>query len=204
MTLYQKIVERGITYMMGKNHVAAGAVTIAYAAEAGALLYHVQPNWFAGLSDFSIGEHAVTVAVGMIFYFIGTILPDIDTPSSLAGRYVYIPVKHHGLTHTIWFLLIFVLCGFAFPEFWFLAAGVFVHLWMDSLSRAGVCWFYPISKYIRYNNGAFVKRHHFVWLYRTNEVSETVFMIVFTIIAMGLFLFLCVQNWISPFFQLFL
>ena len=84
--------------------------------------------------------------VGII---IGSLLPDIDTPHSILGRYnLFVGgMKHRGFTHTILSMIIFtwaiksmfshVAAGFLF--------GYAMHLIMDGLTPMGIMWMFPFK-----------------------------------------------------------
>lgn len=110
----------------------------------------------------------------LVMFFFGALLPDIDTPNSLLGRHFHLPVKHHRITHTVWFMLPFLIGGIWVPFLWWIGVGYFSHLFIDSFGRAGNCWFYPLERYLEYDSGAFVKKGHFLKLYRTGGSSEMV------------------------------
>lgn len=170
--------------MLGRDHLIANTASLAIlstgmmrlaeqpvASPVGALA----PATTAVISAFtqygSIDTSAV-IGLGLVFFYIGTLLPDIDNERSMLGRYIHLPMEHRTWTHAIWLPLIFVLAGFAFPPLWWAALGYVLHLFWDSLSRGGVCWFYPISRYVSYSGGAKVKRRHWVKLYSVGGVSE--------------------------------
>ena len=126
-------------------------------------------------------------AAAFLLLMIGSILPDIDSDNSLLGRYIRIGVQHRTWTHTAWGLPFLCFAGVYYRPMMWCALGVFLHLFWDSLSVGGNCWFYPFSKYIDYSSGAHVKRHHWAKLYRVGDLSEKV--IVWALIVMAV---LCV------------
>lgn len=126
-------------------------------------------------------------AAAFLLLMIGSILPDIDSDNSLLGRYVRIGVQHRTWTHTAWGLPFLCFAGVYYRPMMWCALGVFLHLFWDSFSVGGNCWFYPFSKYIDYSSGAHVKRHHWAKLYRVGDLSEKV--IVWALIVMAV---LCV------------
>lgn len=121
-----------------------------------------------------------------ILYLLGTLLPDTDSPKSLLGRFIHIPVAHRTWTHAVWIpICIFILSIFCKPVFW-LGLGYILHIFWDSLSRGGICWFYPISKYKVYDSGAQIKLHHPVKLYRVGKASEYVVLGILILTAVEL------------------
>lgn len=132
----------------------------------------------------------LVISVGL--FLLGTLLPDIDSKTSTLGRWIHIPVGHRTWTHTIWAcVLLFLPCIWQKIFIW-LFLGYVLHLFWDSFSRAGVCWFYPISQYRSYGN-AKVKRLHMLKLYRTGSTSEFVVVAVL-IVATVLVTVLCYKN----------
>ncbi len=87
---------------------------------------------------------------------IGSLLPDIDEPRSYIGLkfpYLSIPlkllgIKHRTITHSIWFVFIFLLPGILLKNIFLIgmAFGVFMHLIGDMLTKGGVPLFYPYNK----------------------------------------------------------
>ena len=124
-----------------------------------------------------------------ILYMFGTLLPDIDSRKSILGRFMYLPVEHHKITHTLWVVSMLFLMSLIIRPIAWISFGYLVHLWLDSYSRCGVCYFYPISKYIEYPNGAMVKRNHKIKLYRTGAPSEGI--VTGIIVLITVFLFYC-------------
>lgn len=125
----------------------------------------------------------IVYVINAFLFIIGCLLPDCDCEKSAIGRIIHIPVKHRTWTHTVWCLAPLILMGFAVSCFFWLAYGYLLHLFFDSLSKGGVCWFYPISQYKTWSNGAQVKKNHKFYLYRTGKMSETVTLICVVIIG---------------------
>jgi hypothetical protein len=69
-----------------------------------------------------------------------------------------------------------------------LAMGWLCHVACDALSRAGVCWLWPLVDYIRYPSGAFVAPGHWLKLYRTgrDSVSEKVVTVVLAMVLVAI------------------
>ena len=110
----------------------------------------------------------------LVIFWLGCFLPDIDQPNSTFGQHFYLPVKHRTWTHTIWAAALFLIPGIWIPPLFWLGYAYFLHLVVDAFSRGGVCFFYPISKYVDYPSGAHVKKHHMFKLYKPGGTSETV------------------------------
>lgn len=125
---------------------------------------------------------------------LGSLLPDIDSPDSMLGRYVHLPVQHRTLTHAIWIpLVLFVLAIIGWgSSFWSLVAfgislGWFSHIAVDGVSTAGVAYLWPMTDYIRYSSGAFCAKGHTHWkLYRTGETSETMVVVAIVVLTVVL------------------
>ena len=165
--------------MMGKRHVIVNSaiVTSMYFfceytrnCQFQSVIPPTIPNqlhqYFYGTVSGSVLQLPWTVVLFVSMLF-GTLLPDIDKKTSMLGRYVHIFVKHCTWTHTAWALFI-------------------LHLLMDSVSWAGICWFYPIQQYRYYPNGAFVAKNHKCKLYHAGAKSEIVFMWLIVLICCGI------------------
>lgn len=137
-------------------------------------------------------------AIFVLFVVIGTLFTDCDSKTSILGRIIYIPVEHRTWLHAIWIPLLCAFAGLRFaPAGWF-ALGWFLHEFMDSFSREGNAYLYPITKYNKYGSAKVKKGIHNFKLYRTNSRSETIF-VIFVIaicIVVGVF-FLA-----SPYFKI--
>lgn len=184
--------------MLGKNH----AISATSVAVIGKLTYDygVQNQWVPPtvqefcnqvyqravqpLESLGITNQILLWTLLFVLYIFGTLLPDVDSPNSLLGRWIYIPVEHRGATHTIWALGILALATIGLPIVIPIVVGYFVHLWLDDLSRSGICWWYPISGYREYNGGARVKKGFHLWIYRTGQPSEYVFVTLLVVTAL--------------------
>lgn len=177
--------------MMSGSHIACNAAS--FGLMAGVHSYVVRhagdlPSLIVsaanGLTAYAVPEagpsgRVLYFAAAVVLYFLGTLLPDVDNRNSMFGRLVYIPVGHRTLTHSIWPVIgFFVLSIYFWPAVW-LAAGYALHLFWDSFSACGVCWFWPFSRYRVYPGGAKVKaRRVLPGLYHAGETSERVFVTV--------------------------
>ena len=88
--------------------------------------------------------------INMVGVGIGSLIPDIDTPHSILGRFnifSYI-MKHRGITHTIIGLVLFTLIfHFMFGNFTVgFALGYALHLILDSVTPMGIMWLYPFDR----------------------------------------------------------
>lgn len=125
--------------------------------------------------------------VFIAMFVLGCLLPDIDQENSTLGRYIHIPVAHRTWTHTAWGLIFLGIASIFAPYIFWLAYGCFLHIFYDSLSKGGICWFYPISQYRTWASGAQVKKGHSIYLYRTGEASETVLATLVVILGVAAF-----------------
>lgn len=154
--------------MNGYQHICTGIGVGALAASA-AYRFGVMPD---------VGESLLLESCFML----GTLLPDIDNPNSLVGRYFYLPVGHRRIIHTAYAVFLFLLPGLFFSPLFALGFGVYLHLFFDSFSPCGISWWRPYSGYIVYPSGAMVKKgFHFV-LYR-GEASAWVFALGFAVLC---------------------
>lgn len=161
--------------MMGKHHLAIGIAT--------------------GLAASGGNPLAVVLCA------VGSLLPDVDEPKSMLGRVMrQIPgvsglqdkVEHRTWTHSLIALGLVSIIGIFWHAWLWVSLGYFLHLVADSLSRAGVAWFYPAQTYIRYDDGAFVLKNHNFWLYKTGDAAEAVICWVWVA--------LCVASFVGGFF----
>lgn len=206
--------------MMGRNHVITGACALESIYVADTLItradvmpltklqlftksYLGMPYIMKGIDSLSqiqgVADLAKVISVAgtaLLFlaaYFIGTLLPDIDNPKSTLGRFFKLPVKHRTWFHAIYIYLVIAGLGFLNPLFSWLFLGVFVHLFWDSFSAMGNCWFYKIlSDYREYPGGAKVKKGHKIKLYHAGEWSE--YLLVFLIVAASVASFVWIRR----------
>lgn len=171
--------------MVGRNHVIANYASLgALACGVHALSKSVGLLGSIGLKIRFLANPFIDIlpsiawcAAGLVLFTLGTLLPDIDSKGSTLGRYVHLPVRHRTITHTFWIVLLLGILSLKVGLLFWLTLGYFLHIFWDSFSNAGIAWFWPLSRYIHYPNGAVVKKG-FRWkLYKTGEASETVFLI---------------------------
>lgn len=129
------------------------------------------------------------VVLNVLLFIIGSLLPDCDHENSIMGRMLYIPVRHRTWTHTVWCVILFSFTSIAAPCFTWLTYGYFLHILYDSLSKSGVCWMYPFSRYKTWTSGARVKKNHRFYLYRTGETSETILTVLLVLIGLGMLIY---------------
>ena len=179
--------------MKGTNHLITGAASLAildagikiisdmtdieiYDKLHGSAIFKSAFNFESSAGN--VAGIILTILIAIVLFAFGLLLPDIDQENSLLGRIIYLPIRHRTWTHTIWIVILLSLCMFASPVFFWLAFGYALHIFFDSLSKGGICWFYPISRYRAWASGAQVKKNHFIYFYRTGEASETIVMVI--------------------------
>lgn len=186
--------------MKGTNHIVTNISTaVIIDTVIRAVSYELSNGIYDNILDFTYWQLSIetvsqvvytcsivyTYILNCLLFVFGSLLPDCDQPNSIAGRMLYIPVRHRTWTHTIWFVILFGIMGLCAPCFMWLFYGYCLHLFYDSLSKGGVCWFYPFSKYKIWTSGAQVKKNHKIYLYRTGETSETILTLFIVAISIG-------------------
>lgn len=156
--------------MRGNNHIVTGVAAAAVLVDTHLLLQSRPENTLSyrmssGIFDI-ITDTAIPLwlyfGIGIFLYLLGVLLPDLDSPYSLIGKKLYLPIAHRTWLHSIWFVIPFAVGSIWVRVLFFLALGMFVHLFFDSFSRSGIKWFYPFSW------------RHSIKLYHTSQVSEYV------------------------------
>lgn len=172
--------------MTGKDHIIANTCTLIYTVSGFAYLDKIYTGKYINqihitldaIIDFVKPQNNMPlwchIMVCLALYYLGTVLPDIDSDKSFLGRFVYIPIEHRTWTHAIWFVAGVFTMSYWYHTLFFLALGYLNHLIWDALSYCGVCFLYPFSQYRSYGNGAKVKKKHKLKLYRTGKTSEFV------------------------------
>lgn len=184
--------------MKGTNHLLTGAALLPsygkFILQADRILpkfvYRTNVLHYTHFLRNELLENLISSAtIGVGLYFLGTLLPDIDSPNSLLGKHFYLPIPHRIYTHLIYVpLLLFYLTQYHIL-FFFLGMGYLTHILVDALSRMGVCFFNPFG-YRHYPSGAVVKKGHKWYFYRNNTWQEKA--TVFGIYALSLMFLLCV------------
>ena len=154
---------------------------------------HITTTLALGLPLMSLTNELTFVNVGVLA--VGSLLPDIDHPSSYLGkRHKMVSgvtnkaFGHRGITHS---LLGFILIGIIVNltdriediVFW-LMLGYLLHLLEDSFSQRGVKWLYPFTKSGSSFGGKFA-------FYKTGQLSEYLvmgFMLCLLLMEVRLFL----------------
>ncbi len=91
----------------------------------------------------------------IIFVLLGSVIPDIDNTHSWVNRRLKITrifsylFKHRGFCHSLWFGLgLFILLSYFIPTYaGAILIGYCSHLVMDSFTKHGVNYLYPISRF---------------------------------------------------------
>ena len=207
--------------MMGRSHLITGVCALEHAwavqtliGRTGLMEFQAAQTAaavlqsYTGIMELSVGS-LTAAPVYVAAYFLGTLLPDIDNPKSLLGRIFHFPVKHrrwiHAMLgrifhfpvkhrrwiHAIYLYLLLAIAGWYFPVCSWIFFGVIIHLFWDSFSAAGNCWFYKLfSDYREYPNGAFVKKGHKLKLYHAGEWSEYLLLFVIVLVTVASFIFI--------------
>ena len=176
--------------MMGRNHIVANtasalvlwSVPVICAASTFGPVVAVSEIMGAGWKYFLGDCSPIHLFICVVLFYLGTLLPDIDNDASTLGRYVHVPVGHRTWMHSIYPVVLFAVLSVWFKPFAWLAAGYFGHLFWDSLSAMGVCWFYPFPGYLDYGK-ARVKRGHWLKMYKSGDVSETIWTVCSVVVA---------------------
>lgn len=189
--------------MMGRSHLITGVCALEHAwavqtliGRTGLMEFQAAQTAaavlqsYTGIMELSVGS-LTAAPVYVAAYFLGTLLPDIDNPKSLLGRIFHLPVKHRRWIHAIYLYLLLAIAGWYFPVCSWIFFGVIVHLFWDSFSTAGNCWFYKLfSDYREYPNGAFIKKGHKLKLYHAGEWSEYLVLFVIVLVTVASFIFI--------------
>lgn len=174
--------------MRGTYHIAGGLAMLGLGracvtvgermGQSQAMIDSGEPSWMSNALDTVSGvvqlgstwihqmfipsddQWLTSVAIGLPLFIIGTVLPDIDLPDSLAGRFMpwgtllrspesradaTSPLNHRGWTHTLWVLLgVGAATAWVWPGFIWLLAGMITHDLLDAGSMAGWIWYYPL------------------------------------------------------------
>ena len=168
--------------MLGKNHIVTNVCTglclstgfiwtQTYDGKFEAQIQTIRGHILDYLKPQLIIPIWVFIPICLLLFLLGTCLPDVDKPNSILGRFLYIPVRHRTWTHAVWIPTAILVVSFTCHILFWIWFGYILHLFWDSLSYCGVCYFYPISNY-RYYGKAQVKKKHILKLYRAGQGSE--------------------------------
>lgn len=181
--------------MMGKHHMVTNTANVTGIACLGHYITHApqMPEGMVGAVT-QVGNYftkptgsiprALYLLAGFGLLLLGSLLPDIDHPNSLLGRKAHWMGSHRGITHSVWPVLIFCLLTWKYRLLAWLTLGYVLHLLWDSVSAAGICWFYPFQKYREYSGGARVAEGHRVKLYHAGDMAELAIVIISVTLAL--------------------
>jgi membrane-bound metal-dependent hydrolase YbcI (DUF457 family) len=148
-----------------------------------------------------VGNHSnmngvLWLAAAVILFLIGTLLPDIDSPKSIISKllHFHLPIEHRTWTHTIWVVIAIAVGSIFFRPLMFLGFGYTLHLFWDSLSAAGCCWFYPFEKYKSFGSNAKVKEKHILKLYHTGKAGEYVLLGIIITLTVAMCIWFALNN----------
>lgn len=131
----------------------------------------------AGQGAAAVAGYAA-IALGLLW--LGSLLPDVDSRTSILGRRLplALPGPHRGLTHTDWALWALFAASVPSPTraLVFCWLGAWLHCEIDGLSRAGRARFYPLGAHrtISLADGerCVVRAGRHVGLYRSGQPAE--------------------------------
>lgn len=132
----------------------------------GAVVLGMSALWLVFDSNYSF-----QLALIVLSFSFGTLLPDIDSEDSTIGKYIK-PISslipHRTITHTIWAVLAIAALAWSLESIYLfaLAFGYAVHIAEDSFSEQGIRWFYPIPAFRS-------KRWRFPFAYETGGFAES-------------------------------
>lgn len=190
--------------MNGRHHIIANAATVSIvdtglkiiAKVSNTDIYKSFHNFLLSRSIIGtepavdkIFTNIASAAVCAALFTVGSLLPDIDQEKSMLGKIIHIPVQHRTWTHTIWVVIVLAIISAFVPCMLWLCLGYTLHIFYDSLSKGGICWFYPLSKYKKWTSGAQVKKNHWIYLYRTGETSERIITMLVTLIGASMLIY---------------
>jgi len=144
---------------------------------------HLVFNLFFFILFYNFFNLSIFNFLSLLFFIFGTILPDVDSKLSKIGkkkvfRVLQFFVKHRGFMHSFFFIiLIFLITSFLpFILRIYLCFGLFLHIFLDSLTIRGINFLYPFKFKIR----GFVK---------TGRLFEKIVFYSFVFLDISLFLF---------------
>ena len=132
-------------------------------------------------------NHVSNKLVFFVVILVATIIPDIDTGFSTAGKNIFLRplqffVKHRGIFHSFTFLIVI---SFIIAYFWPVLAlpfflGYGFHLLLDSFTKEGIMTFWPWRKTSS-------------WHVTTGSRVETSLFIILLVIDLLMFVLLVIQ-----------
>lgn len=118
------------------------------------LIYMNMYNLFSSL-HLSNSIFTINFLIFVLVAIFGSMMPDIDNPSSKLGRNIKIigyTFKHRGFFHSIPSLILFTfICSRFFSITWTVAffIGYLSHLILDNMTYQGIYWLYPFKYRIK-------------------------------------------------------
>ena len=130
----------------------------------------------------------VGLVLGVILVIFGSLLPDIDNEKSTLGRYFRLPLRHRGLTNSLWAILLLGAVSLFVPLVGWVFVGYLTHVLLDGLSTAGWVPFYPLGKYKVINRGGvnMVVSDRYSGIYRVGYGMEYVLAVIWVVMMIGL------------------
>lgn len=183
--------------MTGKGHIAYGSIAAIDTVTCGlAASAWVPEDWklprdildaaisfLDPVGRFGIAGYFLAFA-GILLYYIGVLLPDIDNTSTISSALRFkLPFRHRGVTHSVWAMCLFLVPSLIWSWAWvlrYVALGMLCHGLADSLSVAGWVPFYPLGNYrVVHGNTVCRKGRHLALYASDREGSETRANIIF-------------------------
>lgn len=190
--------------LTGKGHLISNTCSLALLAVGfDAAVNHCDNTYVSdfiqNVSNWCIPHASIAhTALGLLLFYFGTLLPDCDSKNSMLGKIMHIPVEHRTITHAVWIPIGLFVLSIMYRPLLCLVLGYMLHLLWDNLSKCGVCYFWPVSKYKYFgNSGAKIKKKHIFYLYRTCSSSEYVLLSILVMITIILICFYTYQNGLS-------
>jgi inner membrane protein len=118
------------------------------------LIYMNPYNIFSAL-HLNNNIFTINFLVFMLIAIFGSMMPDIDNPSSKLGKNIKIVgyvFKHRGFFHSLPSLILFTFISYRFLNvIWTFAffLGYFSHLILDNMTYQGIYWLYPLKYRIK-------------------------------------------------------
>ena len=145
----------------------------------------------------------IWIVESILLFYIGTLLPDIDTGQSMIRKMTHTQSKsvnedgHRTWTHSIWVILLLCVLTWKVSVCFWLLFGYATHLFWDMWSAMGICLLYPFQTYRKYGTGAKVAKGHCAKLYHTGQASEYVLVGVICTVSIVVLFFCHARYWIE-------
>lgn len=193
--------------MMGHNHIITGVCALEHVYVVDTLIRRMENPFLLQGLDIVYGKLGIVMPLEMwkdmqvhmlpmflAAYIIGVLFPDVDNPNSILGKVIYVPVEHRTWIHAIYLYTASFIAGMIIhPAFLWFTFGVFIHLFWDSFSKMGNCWFYKLlSDYKRYPGDAKIKKGNHLVLYKAGEWTE--YLVTFIVVALTVVSFIWIRR----------